>query len=484
MRIASGDTKQLLRMFQRIKCLVGPSWRPSGGVSGAFRIRRRLGNVHVPFHDDLDPADDDLFNLEDFKHYQESPDMIARNQDLLRSVEVNSNECSGARPIPVSTLRDAAAAREPSVFISTLCDPYLNLAIEDYIYNKMPLPEKTGQNYNRLMFYTNSPCVVIGKNQNPWKEANVPLLNSLHIPLIRRKSGGGTVVHDSGNVNFSFMTTKAHFDRFKFVELVCGAVNKSGHAKSPIKVNDRGDIVTHSTNHKVSGSAYKLSKGKSYHHGTMLLNLKLDVLRQLLSTSAETNGIVSASASVNSVKSKVANIEMENDRFVEIVSEAFAECYGDEVGLDEDQKRQNELFGISDFVESNLKTLKPFAITENTVLEDEIHNTANELRSWDWKFGATPKFKHEFLNSKLGFTATFIVGRNAVLEDFELHINKNSNITPEKLQETFEFLRLMVDQNSSKPLEQKLRYRGSDIAGFITNDEISDWIGQTLDGTA
>ena len=62
----------------------------------------------------------------------------------------------------------------------------------------MPIPENDSkENYNRLMFYKNWPCAVIGKNQNPWKEVNLPLLNSLHIPLVRRRSGGGTVVHDS-----------------------------------------------------------------------------------------------------------------------------------------------------------------------------------------------------------------------------------------------------------------------------------------------
>lgn len=46
-----------------------------------------------------------------------------------------------------------------------------------------------------LLIYRDEPCVVIGRNQNPWKEINFPALKKVGIPFIRRRSGGGTVYH-------------------------------------------------------------------------------------------------------------------------------------------------------------------------------------------------------------------------------------------------------------------------------------------------
>ena len=81
------------------------------------------------------------------------------------------------------------------------------------------------------------------KNQNPWQEVNLPVLNSLGVPMLRRRSGGGTVVHDLGNVNYSYMTTKANFDRHKFASYIVEAVNQAS-PRFKIETNERGDIVS------------------------------------------------------------------------------------------------------------------------------------------------------------------------------------------------------------------------------------------------
>lgn len=435
---------------------------------GDVRLIRRISNV--PFHDDLTAVDDDLFGLEDFKHYKESPEMAQKRQELEESLQPVQPQ----QTKPTTSLELAASNKEPMIFVSKLTDPYLNLAIEDYVYNKMsPEPHN-----NRLMFYINKPCVVIGKNQNPWKEVNLPLLNSLHIPMLRRRSGGGTVVHDSGNVNFSFMTTKSEFSRFKFVNLVVDAINNWGKCKYELEVSSRGDITTvtqsDGINYKISGSAYKLSRGKSYHHGTMLLNLRLDILGKLLSTSPEKNGIVSNTVSVDSVRSKVANIEISSDEFKSLVSDAFKQQYGVKANLSEEEKLQNSLLGLDDFMEA--KGVEVFTIEKDTEINEEILQTAEELKNWKWKFGNTPKFTHEFTNDQFGIKVKFMVGKDAIVEDFEIELSS-------EIKASFDFLRFAIDQNELKPADERLKYKGSDIAGFITHDEISDWIGESIDGT-
>ncbi|KAL6454163.1 AIM22 putative lipoate-protein ligase A [Candida maltosa Xu316] len=421
---------------------------------GLIIPKRQLSNVNVPFEDDLTGFEDD--SLADFQLYKGPP--TTQEQQEPKS--------------PIQTLSDVAKLKSPVIFTSKLTNPYLNLAVEDYIYNAMPKPESSKDNaYDRLMFYINSPCVVIGKNQNPWQEVNLPVLNSLGVPLLRRRSGGGTVVHDLGNVNYSYMTTKANFDRFKFVNYVVNAVNQADPLFK-IETNERGDIISEKLlglNYKISGSAYKLSKGKSYHHGTMLLNSKLDVLGRLLHRDESKLGVVDSKTSIPSVKSKVINLEMESDKFINVVCDEFKKIYGP-AEEDQDVHEFNEMFGLSDFAATSPVTM--FTVDETTDLPEEILQTAEELKQWSWKFGSTPKFTHLLANTKRNFSVLFNV-ENGELTSFELTFTGEMN--PEIIQ-SFQYLETYIKDN-------RLEYTGSNVAGYILDDEISDWIGESIDGT-
>ncbi|CAI5760511.1 unnamed protein product [Candida verbasci] len=363
---------------------------------------KRLYSIQVPFQDDLGAMDLDDLNLGDFKYYKES-----------------------------ESLTQYTSLKQPIIFISKLNNPFTNLAIEDYIYNAMPL------SHNRLMFYINSPCVVIGKNQNPWQEVNLRVLNDLKIPLLRRFSGGGTVVHDLGNVNYSYMTEKSKFNRFKFNQLIIKNVNSLPNNKFEIQLNERGDIVT-TDGFKVSGSAFKLSKGKSYHHGTFLLNSKLNVLRNLLSRDDEM-GVVH-SKSIDSVKSKVQNMELQTEEFIESVCNGFI----DEFETDDDRVRVVE-------------------IDNDMILPNEVYTTVEKLKSWDWIFGHTTKFSHTFTKDDL---------------ELVFHVDKGllKQVDVNKTEDDFKYLIEYVNNHD-------LKYTGSNVAGYVTNDEVSDWIGSCIDGT-
>lgn len=84
-------------------------------------------------------------------------------------------------------------------------DILMNLAIEEYLFEhceiKVPL----------LFLWRNSPTVIIGKHQNPWKECHVQKLEEDNVTLARRKSGGGCVYQDLGNSVFSFINPQEDF---------------------------------------------------------------------------------------------------------------------------------------------------------------------------------------------------------------------------------------------------------------------------------
>lgn len=431
------------------------------------RILRRFHNV--PFHEDLTPLDDDLFNLADFKHYKESPEVRAHRERLGLAEEQPDPQKQPETHKSVklqSSLEEAAARESPVVFTSRLNNPYLNLAIEDYVFQNMPLPAEGTSNFNRLMFYVNSPCVVVGKNQNPWAETNMPLLNSLRLPLVRRRSGGGTVVHDMGNVNYSFMTSKANFDRHKFANIVCDAVNDVAPEEKHIKVTERGDIVTKLDLLKVSGSAYKLTKGRFYHHGTMLLNSKLSVLKQLLRRDETKTGKIESSTAVQSVKSPVTNLHLDENEFIKSLTRQFEQNYGETVQKSEDE----DLLGVQGFIDAfSDKSCAEFVIDESTELPEQVQKMKDELLLWEWRFGNTMKFDHVISGHESGAHVTFHV-KKGLLHSFSLHE------PTEAVVEAFQFLQLALQR-------EPIRYEGSTVCGYITDDKISDWIGTTIDGT-
>jgi lipoate-protein ligase A len=231
--------------------------------------------------------------------------------------------------------------------------------------------------------YQNRPSIIIGRNQNPWLEVNLALLNATSrnqngnslpetgldapVDIVRRRSGGGTVFHDEGNVNWTVICPSSIFTRDKHAEMVVRALRSNGIARA--RVNERHDVVldqgqtrasdlpdpddTHATPYqtsspqalKVSGSAYKLTRARALHHGTCLLSSpNLNVIPHYLHSPAKS--FITAKG-VESVSSPVGNILLENERFEAAVREHFAKMYGEpEGGLIEVGESWAEVEGV------------------------------------------------------------------------------------------------------------------------------------------
>lgn len=123
-----------------------------------------------------------------------------------------------------------------SVFISQSYDVFTNLALEDWIYKKFDF-----SNHHVLMLWANDPCVVIGRHQNPFMEANVSQLTNDGVLLARRNSGGGTVFHDRGNLNCTFFTPRERYNRMYNLKILTRAMFREYGIKSEISARD--DIV-------------------------------------------------------------------------------------------------------------------------------------------------------------------------------------------------------------------------------------------------
>lgn len=151
---------------------------------------------------------------------------------------------TSARSLVTSSAKPGKKAQElppereitKSVFMSQSTDIYTNLAMEDWMCRNMDF-----SNHHVMMVWRNEPCVVIGRHQNPWLEANIPFLGEKEIALARRNSGGGTVYHDRGNLNITFFSHRDRYDRTYNLEIIKRALYRGFGIKSLI--NDRQDII-------------------------------------------------------------------------------------------------------------------------------------------------------------------------------------------------------------------------------------------------
>ncbi len=330
---------------------------------------------------------------------------------VQRFCRFSSNSYKGTL-VPVDSIRDNVSK---FVVRSRTTDPFLNLAIEDHLLRT------SGTNTHILFTYVNRPCVVIGRNQNPWLEANlVALKHGVPAPaegnrdlrqevvLVRRRSGGGTVFHDEGNLNYSFIVPNDKaFNRNKHAEMVVQAIRDTSpvaglrgeqllprHLSEGILVNDRHDIVmpvrdesgialVHDARTvKVSGSAYKLTRGRALHHGTLLFSSpNLKSIGSYLRSPAR--GFIDAKG-VESVRSPIGNLRYLNDPLIRNA-------------LKEEIERS-----IADVFDDRYPSGRAhFSTVDDSITKGHaaIDAGITELRSQEWKFLQTPAFT--FANQQL-----------------------------------------------------------------------------------
>jgi lipoate-protein ligase A len=197
---------------------------------------------------------------------------------------------------------------------------YENLALENYLFNKLDSQEEL------LFLWKNTDAVVIGRFQDPELECNLGALTRDGVPLARRQSGGGTVWHDLGNLCFTFMGPKAFFDRRKNLILIKTALEQLGF---PAELNERHDILLYGK--KISGSAFREKADRAFHHGTLLIASQLDKLHYYLSPQIEkprsrhTRSVPSPVTQLSLWNPDITITEIEN-KLKELFSTEPAEC--------------------------------------------------------------------------------------------------------------------------------------------------------------
>lgn len=244
--------------------------------------------------------------------------------------------------------------------VSTQTNPYLNIAVENYL---LSLPEE-----ETITFYLwkNRRTVVIGQNQNPFAECNVDLLESEGGYLMRRRTGGGAVYHDDGNLNFSFIVPHTYYDQTRQFSVIQKAVERYGIETS---VSGRNDLLCKDGEgswRKFSGNAFNKNRYQDLHHGTILIKGNIDDLQRYLlvkPAKLQKHGVAS-------VRSRVVNLselaEVTSTNIQPYLIEAFQEVYG----------------GKPEVWDFDMLIQKP-----------EVKALADEFASDEWRLGKWRSFK-------------------------------------------------------------------------------------------
>ena len=246
----------------------------------------------------------------------------------------------------------------PHFLVSTTTNPFVNLATEKCLIESVSADEVV------LFLWQNHNTIVIGRNQNPWKECRVAEFEADGGQLARRLSGGGAVFHDTGNVNFTFAAHAHHYNVARQMRVICEAVRSFG---IDAHVSGRNDAVVREA--KFSGNAFFQSGARRCHHGTIMIEVDTEKLARYLQPDPKKL----AAKGIDSVRSRVVNLATLNEGIsVKTLSSALIEAMGSVYGA----------------------PATPLSSPCLDSIEVERHRV--HFEDWDWRFGKALPFTHAF----------------------------------------------------------------------------------------
>ena len=252
------------------------------------------------------------------------------------------------------------------------------LAMEEYVARNM-------KERDCFFMWQVEPTVIFGRNQLIENEVNVSFCKQNGIKMFRRKSGGGCVYADKGNIMFSYITKEDNvgFTFYKYINMILAMLEKLNVKAT---TSGRNDILI--DGRKVSGNAFYRIPGRSVVHGTMLDDSDVEVMMASITPSEQklkSKGVTSVSQRINQLK--------------------------DYIDLDREQ--------FKDFAK---KTLCNGEITLQQKEVENILEIEKEYRSHDFIYGNNPKYAvthHHWLDG-VGEMEVRMEVKNGVIQSLNL----------------------------------------------------------------
>ncbi|MHC1707199.1 MAG: lipoate--protein ligase [Bacteroidales bacterium] len=313
-------------------------------------------------------------------------------------------------------------------------DPYFNLATEEYL-----LKEFTDDLFT---LWRNEPSIIVGKHQNALAEINIDFVKENNIKVVRRLSGGGTVFHDLGNLNFTFIMNgiaNQLVDFHKYTLPILDVLRKLGvHAK----FEGRNDLTIDGK--KFSGNAEHVHKNRILHHGTLLFSSVMTDLSAALNVDPSKFN----DKAVKSVRSRVTNISDHLPKPIDIMT--FKNL-------------------VMDHIMEMYPDAKPYELSDKDLKNIEALK-AQKYVTWDWNFGYSPKYNlQRFVKTAGGKIEFDLDVHNGMIQNIKFFGDFFNTKDTEEVEEL-----LLGCKHEEEAI--KVRLSGINIGDYFTRVELSEFI--------
>ena len=239
----------------------------------------------------------------------------------------------------------------------SIADPYFNLAAEEYFLKNFQ--------EDFFMLWRSRPSVVVGKHQNALAEINHEFVRLHEIPVARRLSGGGTVFHDPGNVNFTFIRNVANISEVNFKVFTVPVIEALKKLDIDAYTTGRNDLLIDGK--KISGNAEHVHRNRVLHHGTLLFDSHLEALKGAL----KVNLSKFEDKAVQSNRSEVTNISKSLTNPISV--EEFTDFMFAEIS------QNYQEFVVYKPTPEDIEAIQKLSV--------------EKYQTWDWIFGYSPRYR-------------------------------------------------------------------------------------------
>ncbi|UTC61485.1 lipoate--protein ligase [Treponema sp. OMZ 788] len=269
-------------------------------------------------------------------------------------------------------------------------DPEYNMAFEEYCFRNLPLEDE-----EYVFLWSNSPTILLGKNQNTYQEINEKYINENGIKVVRRITGGGAIYQDLENINFSFVTKTKGNEKIDFKKYYIPIVNALKKIGVDAELSGRNDVTI--DGQKCIGASQSVWQGRVLSDGSILFNVEMEALSKALTVRKEKL----ESKGVKSVRSRVTNIKPYLKRDITV-----------------DQFKDELLKAI--FEVENQEPVE-YKLSEEE-LEGVMKIYKERFSRKEWNYGASPKAEYShYERFPIGSIEVFFNVENMKINSLKIH---------------------------------------------------------------